>query len=141
MHETMKATWRTEVSRLSGERYVCDVCKKVILDTTQIEEKFINQEEKVPYFSIHEGAKRYDACSPACVQKLFNDWNSRPVDRSSCAIDEQRTYIFNVSEQYINVNTILNRYSCNEQTVSKKMTINEWNDIKMKNSSPAKSSE
>lgn len=120
MHEIMKATWRTEVSRLSGERYVCDVCKKVILDTTQIEEKFINQEEKVPYFSIHEGAKRYDACSPACIQKLFNDWNRQPVDSSSCTIDKQRAYTFNITEQYIDVNMILNRYSCNEQIVSKK---------------------
>ena len=134
MYERMRATWRTDVSQISGERYTCDVCKKVILDTTQIEEKSINRQKKVPYFSITAGHDHFHACSSSCIRKLFNNW----IDQFTSKEEEiaGKFSPFNALKTYIDVNEILNKYTYNNMCVYpvKNPSLEEWNDIKKEKS-------
>lgn len=139
MYERMRATWRTDVSQISGERYTCDVCKKVILDTTQIEEKSINQQKKVPYFSITFGNDEFHTCSASCVRKLFNNWIDQFTSKEETDGDfspSLNRFRINVSKTYIDVNEILNKYTYNNMCAYpvKNLSLEEWNDIKKEKS-------
>lgn len=130
MRKIMKATWTTEVTQKSGERYICDACGKVFADTTQIEDDTINRYPDIPYFSVTADNVDMHACSHACVRVLFNEWNKAcesKKDDSGC--------IINVSRSHLRINNILNKYNHNNT-----LSTAEWNRIKKEKSTPIESS-
>lgn len=111
----------------SGERYTCDGCGCIIVDTTKIDETMINKQRDEGCFKIYyeldnEETEMY-ACDHKCVTKIFNKWMSEYEAKGFPPHSS-----FDVNTSYIPIGHLMRRYSAN-------MSIEEWNEIK-KNSVP-----
>lgn len=119
MKQLMKAKWQEMVTyeEETGERYVCDKCGKVIVDTTQIDDKFINIHPDVNCFKIDTDKEELYGCSKTCVSGLWSQYLSSYNDREF--------FKFEVHSKVIRVSSIMNHYSPGEN-------LQKWNSIKRK---------
>lgn len=140
MHEVMKATWNTEVTKKSGERYTCDLCGKIIVDSSQLREEVINTYPNIHCFHLYSNSKQMYACSIDCVRGLFNQWIDKYKKDIGNILENGTSTKFNVQLIHLNVNKILNKYNFHEDIkISKELSRNEWNKIKKEKSIPMKS--
>lgn len=134
MRQLMKVTYNETISRTvnSGEKYTCDGCGSVILDTTQIDDEFLNNnQDDVDIYNIEckIAGDRTDkhACSCNCVKKIFNEWTQSFIEK-----DCPNNSGFRVNLTMLQTSKIMNRYCPTS------IPITTWNKIKQNSSVPKK---
>lgn len=136
MKQIMKAKWEATVECESGVKYTCDCCGKVIIDTTQIPNEFINRNPSQYYFALSTNSLSHNhLCSLECVNKMFENWAK---DNSVISLNDNQD--FEVKKMPINVRSLLSKYDERRAVTNIKLSdtisLKDWNGIKSKQSVP-----
>lgn len=113
MKQLMKAKHMVEATKVCGEKITCDVCGKVIVDTTQVE---YDDTRSVGYNSLNVWFHRvhtenpdrtttdYDACSADCIRNIFEKYINTVNENGH---ESHRLSIRDIS---VNIGELLRKY-------------------------------
>lgn len=121
----VKAKYQVNKEKEVGEIRICDMCGKVIIDTTQIDDKFINNYPMIRYYVVETNEEMLHICSLPCVDQAYAKWRKQ-IDVAEDE-DTQGNIKFEVRDFYLNQNNMLDKYIQNKD---KELSLKEWNEIK-----------
>ena len=121
----VKAKYTVQKEAKVGVIHTCDMCGKVLLDTTKIPGKLINDNPDICCYAVrtHKGTSApAELCSIECIDKAYADWSSK--------VHEDETpgdLYFEVRCKCLQTNSILRDYEANRDL---DLDLDDWNRIK-----------